>query len=131
MRASKWTVVVVASVVALSLVSCRVAPIYNVSNAPITAPKADISLSDVEKAIMRAGASLGWQMRPTSPGLIVGTLVLRTHTAVVDIKYDTTSYSITYKDSKNLQYDGTNIHSNYNGWIQRLDNSIKAQLSLI
>jgi hypothetical protein len=80
---------------------------------------------------MRAGVSLGWQMRPTNPGHIVGTLILRTHTAVVDINYDTAKYSVTYKDSKDLEYDGTNIHSNYNGWIQRLDNAIRSQLSLI
>jgi len=49
--------------------------------------------------------------------------------AQVDIKYSTIAYSITYKDSSNLKYDGTKIHSNYNGWIQNLDKAIKIQLS--
>jgi hypothetical protein len=130
MRTSKWAVAL-AAVFAILLVSCRTAPLYNVTNAPVMASKPDVSLSNVEKAIMRAGVSLGWQMRPTNPGHIEGTLILRTHTAVVDINYDTAKYSITYKDSKDLQYDGTNIHSNYNGWIQRLDSAIRSQLSLI
>lgn len=129
MNHRKWAVVL-ASVFALFLVSCRVAPVYNVTDAPITASKPDVTEHAVQTAIIRAGASLGWQMRPVSPGHIEGTLILRTHRAVVDIKYDTKSYSITYKDSVDLQYDGTNIHSNYNGWIQRLDNAIKTQLLL-
>ena len=84
---------------------------------------------DVQKAIVRAGVGLGWEMKPVEPGLIVGTLHLRTHMAMVDIKYDTKNYSITYKDSSGLDYDGHNIHKNYNGWIQNLDNGIRSQLT--
>ena len=67
-------------------------------------------------------------MKPEKPGLIVGTLNLRTHTAVVDIPYTTTSYSILYKSSVNLKQEGNTIHSNYNGWVQNLDQAIKRQL---
>ena len=113
----------------LGLVGCA-QPIYNVKPTPVatTANKA-VTTDDVTKAIVRAGAALGWQMDPDRPGHILGTLVLRTHVAVVDIDYDEKTYSITYKESTNLDYDGTNIHKNYNGWIQNLDNGIKVQLS--
>jgi hypothetical protein len=47
----------------------------------------------------------------------------------MDIKYNTKSYSIEYKDSQGLKYDGTNIHKNYNSWVMNLDNRIRAQLS--
>jgi hypothetical protein len=47
----------------------------------------------------------------------------------MEIKYDTKQYSIAYKDSQGLQYDGAQIHKTYNGWVQRLDGRIKAQLS--
>ena len=86
-------------------------------------------MDDMQKAIVRAGAGLGWQMKVAEPGLIVGTLRLRSHMAVVDIKYDTKAYSITYKDSSNLDYDGANIHKNYNGWVQNLDNAIRVQIA--
>jgi hypothetical protein len=33
-------------------------------------------------------------------------------------------------DSTNLNYDGTNIHRNYNGWITNLDKAIRSQLTL-
>jgi hypothetical protein len=121
--------VVIPSILLL-LVGCRSAPLYNVDSTPVVANKA-VTLADVEKAIMRAGAGLGWQIVARAPGQIEGTLLLRTHRAVVDIAYNTKTYSIKYKDSSNLDYDGTNIHSNYNGWIQNLDNAIRSQLSLL
>jgi hypothetical protein len=49
----------------------------------------------------------------------------------VDIAYTTTSYSINYKDSRGLDYDGSSIHSNYNGWVQRLDRAIARQLATL
>jgi len=109
----------------------RTSPIQNVSNAPVTmvATGKNYTLTDVKNAIIRAGASLGWQMQDVAPGHMVGTLYIRSHMAQVDIKYSTIAYSITYKDSSNLNYDGTKIHSNYNGWIQNLDKAIKIQLS--
>ncbi|MGH8744379.1 MAG: hypothetical protein ACREUY_08895, partial [Burkholderiales bacterium] len=90
-----------------------------------------ISLDEVGKAITRAGVALSWQMKTVKPGNIVATLNLRGHTAVVDVTYNTQSYSINYKDSVNLKYDGKNIHPNYNGWIQNLDKGIRAQISAI
>lgn len=122
--------ITVAAAVVVVLVSCaRTAPIRNVTDAPIS-PVANqtITVGDVERAITRAGAQLGWQMRTVKPGLIEGTLNLRTHTAIVDIPFTQKSYSILYKDSTNLQADGTVIHNNYNGWVENLDRAIRTQL---
>jgi hypothetical protein len=115
---------------ALLAVGCRIAPIYDVSGDAITSSKPDLTMDDVSKAIQRAGAGLGWQMQQDGPGHMIGTLHLRDHVAVVDITYDTKSYSIKYKDSSNLQYDAEKreIHKNYNGWIQNLENGIRTQL---
>ena len=85
----------------------------------------------VTKAIVEAGTGLKWSMAVVKPGQIVGTLFIRSHTAVVDIPYNTKTYSIIYKDSTNLKYnaDKQTIHENYRGWIQNLDNAIKGRLS--
>ena len=107
-------------------------PIYNVTGTPIP-PNPLATMENIEKAVMRAGLTLGWQIAPKSPGLAEGVLVLRTHRAVVDIAYDTKTFSITYKDSINLDYrekDKT-IHSNYNGWIQNLEKAIRAQVTVL
>lgn len=110
---------------ALTLASCRTAPIQNVANAPVPPGK---SAQQVREAIVAAGNSLGWQITPDAPGRMTGTLLLRDHKAVVDIAYSASAYSIAYKDSTNLKYDGSTIHSNYNGWIQNLDKAIRVRL---
>jgi hypothetical protein len=85
------------------------------------------TLSQRADQIRRAGAGLGWRMEPQGPGLVRGTLNLRTHQAVVDIPYDTRRFSIRHASSSNLDYDGRVIHRNYNGWVRNLRNAIMAQ----
>jgi type IV pilus biogenesis protein CpaD/CtpE len=128
MRKALRVLVLAAASVAL-LAGCRSAPVRDVINEPVVVTgQRQATMEDVEKAIVRAGSALGWRMRPVAPGLMEGTLNLRSHTAIVDITYDTRTYSIKYKDSTNLGYDGKNIHSNYNGWIENLDKGIQTQL---
>ncbi|MCU7809761.1 MAG: hypothetical protein KZQ77_00785 [Candidatus Thiodiazotropha sp. (ex Notomyrtea botanica)] len=115
-------------VLTIGLIGCRTAPVYNVTDAPVNA-SGKVSATDVKKAIMSAGAGLGWQMKEVKPGHIVGSIFLRKHSAVVDIPFTASSYSIQYKDSTELKYDGSNIHGNYNGWIQNLDRSIQARIA--
>jgi len=119
------------SVIVISLallVGCGTAPVKNVDSAMITGVN---SIENVEKAISRAGAGLGWVMTKKSDGNIVGKLALRSHLAVIDITYDKSSYSIKYVDSTNLKYSGGEIHTNYNGWISNLQQAINIQLSIL
>ena len=116
---------------AVLLVACITKPVLNVENAPVNISSSSYDLSDVTRAIKTAGTVLGWQMKEKTPGHIVGSLYLRTHVAVVDVTYTLDEYSIDYKDSTNLNYDGSLIHKNYNGWIQNLTNAINVQLSAL
>ncbi len=115
------------------MAGCRAGgQIYNVKDAPVqTATGKEPSMDEVQKAIIAAGAGLGWQMVISKPGEIVATLNARSHQAVVTIPYTTKSYSILYKDSTNLKYDPVKqtIHDNYTGWVQRLDNAIRSRLT--
>src|SRR5688572_20042676 len=78
----------------------RAAPIYNVTNSPIIlAPGKSASMADIQQAIVRAGATLGWQMQAEGPGRLSGRLAVRQHLAVVDIEHNTKTFSIKYKDS--------------------------------
>lgn len=111
---------------------CRSSTIYNVHDQSLLTNKSNHATEDVKKAIVRAGAGLGWNMDANSPGHILGSLNIREHMAQVDISYDKNKYSITYKNSTNLNYNPSEpatIHSNYNGWIQNLDRAIKSQLN--
>jgi|SRR5689334_21359269 uncharacterized lipoprotein YmbA len=110
------------------------AQIYQVKDASVhTATGKEVSAEQVQRAIIESGAKLGWIMTVKKPGELEGTLNLRSHTAVVTIPFSATSYSILYKESTNLKYDAEKqtIHGNYNGWVQRLDNEIRARISTL
>jgi hypothetical protein len=112
------------------LAGCNTMPIQNVSEAAVvTATGKDLSSEQVRVAILRAGAALGWQMKEEGPGMLVGTLQLRNHSATVAVPYTARSYSVQYRASMNLEEKGGTIHKNYNGWIQNLTRGINAQLS--
>jgi len=126
-------IIVAFSILLISLTSCRTSPIYNVPSQSYITAQSQYTEEDVKKAIIKAGTTLKWSMVAVKPGLITGTLRLRAHMAQVDIIYDLKKYSITYKNSTNLKYnseDGS-IHSNYNGWVQNLDNAIKTELNIL
>lgn len=111
---------------------CRMAPVMDIVDAPVVEPSGGQKLTaeQVKIAIQRAGATLGWQIKEVQPFLMEGTITLRNHMAQVNIPYSAQRYSIVYKDSRDLNYDGKNIHSNYNGWVQNLDKGIKVQMGL-
>lgn len=111
------------------LIGCRTSPLVEVTNESITTGSGKaVALSAVTHDITQAGVGLGWQMKKVKPGYILATLLLRKHMVKVNIHYSTTEYSITYNDSNEMNYDGTNIHTNYNNWVQNLNNAIKTQV---
>lgn len=126
--AIKRRTILLAAIVGGPVAACsRRAPVYMASAVPFVG---DAPLDARSEQIKRAGAGLGWAMEDVGPRLIRGTLDLRSHQAVVDIPYDRDSFSIQYAGSNNLNYDGATIHSNYNGWVQRLEQTIVAQSSI-
>lgn len=108
-------------------------PVMNMTEQAVSTDKKDLTADDVRKAIRRAGAGLGWQMKDDGPGKMTATLLLRQHVAAVGIDYDTTQYSINYKDSTNLKYDAAKgtIHRNYNTWVQNLNKAIQRELMVM
>jgi len=110
---------------------CIAKPILNIKEAAYTRGVIPSSqMGKARKAIIAAGTDLGWIMQLVSSGHIVGTLHIRSHTAVVDIFYDNRTHSIRYKDSVDLKYDGENIHRRYNTWILNLSNAIQRRMAV-
>ena len=134
MRALAWFAVTLIFFVAAhqAQAGCfRCEPILNVTDAVVVAPAGKpVSADQVRLSIVRAGSALGWQIKEDGPGKLVGTLILRSHTAVVEIPYSATSYSIKYRSSIDLNEGDGQIHKNYNGWIKNLNKGINAQLLL-
>lgn len=125
------TVLLAMGCAALLLAGCGTAPVYNVEESSIAVADRVYTQEEVRNAIVGAGRTLGWAMRDAGPGHLIGTLVLPRQMAQVDIRYSRQAYSIHYLDSENLRYDGAVIRSNYNEWIQSLDQAIQAQLAAI
>ena len=114
--------------IVISLGACTTKPILNVNDAPVLTTKS-LDAVQVRGAIVSAGVALGWQVVDVNPGVLRGTLKLRDHTAIVEIPYTTGKYSIIFKSGDNLGEKDGQIHKNYNGWVQNLDNRIKAELT--
>ena len=108
------------------LTACNTSrPLTNLNNHNIEyLVNGEKTAEDVKLSIIQAGQVLGWQMQPIAPGVIRGTLNIRAHQAVVDIPYNTKSYSIIYVSSVNLDYDGQTIHRSYPRWV----NNLKAKI---
>jgi hypothetical protein len=124
---------VTACLVVMAMIGCRAGgQVYEVKDAPIqTASGKELTLEQVQKAIIDAGIKQTWIMTPIKPGEMLGEYNVQSHQIHVLIPYTTKNYSILYKDSSNLRYDPVKrtIHVNYAKWIERLDNEIKARLS--
>ncbi len=138
--------IVFASLTALPA-QARSVPIVNFENQQIKRFDNKVLTADeVQKGIRDAAGKLGWRVEPGDPGHIIATLVVRNqHTAVVDIAYSATSYSIVYKSSINLDYGEPAmpvsdkygktvvaktpvIHPNYNKWVQQLNDAMFRKL---
>jgi hypothetical protein len=110
-----------AAILFLTGVTCRsLDPILQVHDAPLLMVEGD-------EAIWRAGGRLGWQIERESPGVLKGTLRLRSHLAVVRIEHDTRAFSIITVETQGIERDGDRIHPNYNGWIQNLRTRISLE----
>jgi hypothetical protein len=108
-------------------------PVHNFSAVPIGA-KSNPTLDEVGKAIVKGGATAGWQMTELKPGHILGSYRIRRHLAVVDVTYSTTTYNINFKSGdEGLKYDAQaqTIHQNYNAWVEELEKLIRSVLNAL
>ena len=124
-----------AVIAVLIVAGCRANPIYNPSDVAFTIPTSSskaLTLEEYKNAIIRGGSRRGWTFEEEGPGHLVGSVAVRgKHFATVDIVFDTSRYSITYKSSQNLNYNASRgeIHPNYNSWIRLLEQEIQAEIA--
>ena len=114
------------------LTGCTSKPILNVNNEfiPTNINNEQPSFDAVEKAIILAAKKRGWNSHVIQPGLIEAQISLRNYRATVQISYSRSTYSISYKDSENLNYDDGEIHRNYNSWVGKLSRTIQKEMGL-
>jgi len=108
--------------------------IVDPSGIPVPWSKDREATSDeIGRAIVKACGARGWSCRIEKPGSIRAVLHVRRHMAESRIAYDTKTYSITYVDSRELDYDPATrkIHRKYNGWINNLIADINEAIAAI
>jgi len=121
----------------LPLLAHATDPIYNVSNQQVArADGKPLTEDDVRRALVASGAARGWVITPQGPGVLMARLNVRKHMAEARISYTSSSFSITYVTSSNLDYDKDRngqevIHRNYNRWINNLRNDTVLALSAL
>lgn len=112
----------------LLLAGCSTSqPIQNINHEQIALT---LNQEQVERAIMQGGKQKGWTMQRAEPGLIHGTITVRSHQATIKVPYTNRDFSILYVSSKGLDDEGQGtIHRNYNKWISLLDQAIRLELN--
>lgn len=134
----KYSKILLAFVLLLTSSSLMAAPkVINLTDVPVSIALdgSTPSKADVREAIIAATKARKWI--PTSnpknkdSSILASILVRGQHYVEVDITYSASSYSITYRDSREMKYNaekGT-IHKKYNQWVNLLSNEIQSQLN--
>ncbi len=113
---------------AVLLLAACTTPIIRVESIGLSIPSnANVTMGKVEAAIFKAAVDRGWSIQQLEPGRLEAEIRGRNYKAVVWITHDTKSFSIIYKDSRNLDYDGNRIRRRYNSLILKLRKSILRQ----
>jgi hypothetical protein len=97
---------------------------------------ASATAAQVRQAILAAASATGrkWVISEPTPGLLIATYHVRSHTVVTEIRYAANQFSVAYKDSVNMKYspggDGRGvIHPFYNQWVQDFVQAIRLELN--
>lgn len=114
--------------VLLLLAACT-NPVYNVDDASIaTGSGSSHSLTDVRRVIVESATTKGWTIKEIDATHMEITRRLRASMVQSVITYSESSFSIAYKDSANMKYNGTTIHHKYNRWVRKLEKLIIRRL---
>ncbi len=102
--------------------SARTQPVYDIIDKSIPLGSGrELSMDEVGEILGDAARTKGWSVAKVSDGYLRAEIHVRKHFAAIDIRYTPITYSMTYRDSLVLKYDGTKIHRNYNKWIKLIE----------
>lgn len=103
-------------------------PLYNPDPIPVPNGKnLERVKSDVHKVLLENG----WQVKHLGPGRLEAKQIEtgrgdKLYVAVIDVKYDVKTVTITYRDSRGLGYNKENneIDGKYTRWIRKLEKNL-------
>ncbi|MEZ8825445.1 hypothetical protein AB4259_15075 [Vibrio amylolyticus] len=121
--------VVISLILTLLLVGCgRVQPVMNVEDQPVAY---NLTSKQVKSAIVDSAMNRGWVVEDIDSDSLSASIMVRSHSAKINVQYSEKYYSITYVSSSNLKASDGKIHRNYNRWINNLNVDIQKKLSFL
>ena len=124
--------ILVACLIVLLSACVKTEPLYDVENEVIVTGSGNVpTIDQVRAVILQAVLKKGWRIAEEAPNNFEATLSKGRKIVRITISFTTTEYSIRYKSSQNLLYDGSVIHRRYNDWIEGLRKKINIGLSLL
>ena len=112
--------------------ACAADPLYNPGPIPVPGNKSLESVKTVLQAVLR---DKNWQVNHLGSGHMEAQQVdigkgSMVYVAVIDVKYNAKTVTITYKDSKALDYnkEKNEIDAKYTRWIRKLEKEIRKRL---
>ena len=117
-------------------------PVPIVNHDAVTVQRASgqpATAEDVRQAILAAAGATGrkWAISEPTPGRMLATYHVRTHTVVTEVLYSGSQFSVRYSDSINMKYapggpSGSGvIHPFYNQWVQDFVQAVRLELNRI
>lgn len=106
-----------------------------IMSAAIQTPQSNIthyklSKEEVKQNIIDAATLRGWTVKTINDSTLQANILVRNkHSITVNIPYTTSSYSIEYVSSSNLDAKSGTIHPNYNKWVYLLSEDINRHLA--
>ena len=96
-------------------------------------PQKGVTLAQMQSTIEKTATGLGWQLSDVKTGNFTAKRSWDgdKHNMAVDVLYDAKNFSIRYKDSKAMSYNGRSIHHTYNDMVAILQDTIKTNISTL
>lgn len=134
MKVIKMALFLLAFVVSGAVFARAPEPVINVVDQPITITGGKkLTVDEVKQIISKVAQEKKWVVAPMQNGNLVATLSWKSnkHVIAVEIVCDTDRFSITYRDSVNMNYAVTDsqpvIHPYYNRFVGELRDAIRVE----
>jgi hypothetical protein len=115
----------IALAVGLGACVSMIMPMERLVNVPVSHRDGE---AGVGAAIDRALQARGWVVTERRTGETDATLIGSEYRADITVRYSASAYSVVYRDSQGLDYDGQKIHRHYNNWLNNIRISIDREL---
>jgi len=130
-RLSRVLVLILVIAPGVSGADVRISNLENLT-VPTKYDGTQFAVKEVQAAIIEGCAARGWSASLESEGMISASILVRgKHLAQIAIPFDSSTFSLLYVSSENLDYDPdrNTIHRNYNKWVLKLSRTINQKFS--